>query len=100
MVATANTIEATVNQFTGSRTEPPQFTRGYGLAFGKAGLKAAIGRPALIGEYPVHKRKLQEHLQKIVQVARAHPDERERPAVRRLMLACNQTASPNVSVQI
>ena len=24
----------TVNQFTGSRTEPPQFTRGYGLAFG------------------------------------------------------------------
>ena len=24
----------TVNQFAGSRTEPPQFTRGYGLAFG------------------------------------------------------------------
>lgn len=23
-----------INQFTGSRTEPPQFTRGYGLAFG------------------------------------------------------------------
>jgi len=26
----------TVNQFTGSRTEPPQFTRGYGLAFGQS----------------------------------------------------------------
>jgi alpha-D-ribose 1-methylphosphonate 5-triphosphate synthase subunit PhnI len=25
----------TVNQFTGSKTEPPQFTRGYGLAFGQ-----------------------------------------------------------------
>ncbi|MCI4663651.1 MAG: carbon-phosphorus lyase complex subunit PhnI [Neomegalonema sp.] len=26
----------TVNQFTGSKTEPPQFTRGYGLAFGQS----------------------------------------------------------------
>ncbi|TNF12198.1 MAG: carbon-phosphorus lyase complex subunit PhnI, partial [Rhodobacteraceae bacterium] len=25
----------TVNQFTGSKTEPPQFTRGYGLVFGQ-----------------------------------------------------------------
>ena len=33
-------------------------------------LKAAIGRPALIGEYPVHTHKLQENLQKIVQIAR------------------------------
>ena len=30
----------TVNQFTGSRTEPPQFTRGYGLTFGHAERKA------------------------------------------------------------
>ena len=30
----------TVNQFTGSRTEPPQFTRGYGLAFGHNERKA------------------------------------------------------------
>ncbi|WP_371055278.1 carbon-phosphorus lyase complex subunit PhnI [Rhodosalinus sp. K401] len=30
----------TVNQFTGSRTEPAQFTRGYGLAFGHAERKA------------------------------------------------------------
>ncbi|WP_316013626.1 carbon-phosphorus lyase complex subunit PhnI [Roseobacter sp. HKCCA0434] len=30
----------TVNQFTGSRTEPPQFTRGYGLVFGQAERKA------------------------------------------------------------
>ena len=29
-----------VNQFRGSRTEPPQFTRGYGLAFGRAERKA------------------------------------------------------------
>ena len=29
-----------VNQFTGSRTVPPQFTRGYGLAFGQADRKA------------------------------------------------------------
>lgn len=29
-----------VNQFKGSRTEPPQFTRGYGLAFGHAERKA------------------------------------------------------------
>ena len=29
-----------VNQFTGSRTEPPQFTRGYGLVFGHAERKA------------------------------------------------------------
>ncbi|MGB8622248.1 MAG: carbon-phosphorus lyase complex subunit PhnI, partial [Paracoccaceae bacterium] len=30
----------TVNQFTGSRTEPPQFTRGYGLTFGHTERKA------------------------------------------------------------
>jgi len=30
----------TVNQFTGSRTEPAQFTRGYGLAFGRSERKA------------------------------------------------------------
>jgi len=30
----------TVNQFKGSRTEPPQFTRGYGLAFGQTERKA------------------------------------------------------------
>ncbi len=30
----------TVNQFKGSKTEPPQFTRGYGLAFGYAERKA------------------------------------------------------------
>ncbi|MEM9797346.1 MAG: carbon-phosphorus lyase complex subunit PhnI [Pseudomonadota bacterium] len=30
----------TVNQFTGSKTEPPQFTRGYGLVFGQAERKA------------------------------------------------------------
>jgi alpha-D-ribose 1-methylphosphonate 5-triphosphate synthase subunit PhnI len=30
----------TVNQFTGSKTEPPQFTRGYGLAFGQSERKA------------------------------------------------------------
>ncbi len=30
----------TVNQFAGSRTEPPQFTRGYGLAFGQSERKA------------------------------------------------------------
>ncbi|MEX5729457.1 alpha-D-ribose 1-methylphosphonate 5-triphosphate synthase subunit PhnI [Rhodovulum iodosum] len=30
----------TVNQFTGSKTEPPQFTRGYGLAFGQTERKA------------------------------------------------------------
>jgi alpha-D-ribose 1-methylphosphonate 5-triphosphate synthase subunit PhnI len=30
----------TVNQFTGSRTEPPQFTRGYGLVFGRTERKA------------------------------------------------------------
>ncbi|MDF1585845.1 carbon-phosphorus lyase complex subunit PhnI [Marinimicrococcus flavescens] len=29
-----------VNQFTGSRSEPPQFTRGYGLAFGHAERRA------------------------------------------------------------
>ena len=29
-----------INQFTGSRTQPPQFTRGYGLAFGNAERKA------------------------------------------------------------
>ena len=29
-----------VNQFTGSRTEPPQFTRGYGLVFGHSERKA------------------------------------------------------------
>ncbi|MCB9947332.1 MAG: carbon-phosphorus lyase complex subunit PhnI [Rhodospirillaceae bacterium] len=29
-----------VNQFKGSRTEPPQFTRGYGLSFGEAERKA------------------------------------------------------------
>ena len=30
----------TVNQFTGSKAEPPQFTRGYGLAFGACERKA------------------------------------------------------------
>ncbi|MEO0426009.1 MAG: carbon-phosphorus lyase complex subunit PhnI [Pseudomonadota bacterium] len=30
----------TVNQFTGSKTEPPQFTRGYGLVFGHSERKA------------------------------------------------------------
>ncbi|WP_186415302.1 carbon-phosphorus lyase complex subunit PhnI [Pannonibacter sp. P2PFMT1] len=30
----------TVNQFTGSRTEPPQFTRGYGLVFGQSERKS------------------------------------------------------------
>ncbi len=30
----------TVNQFTGSRTEPAQFTRGYGLVFGQSERKA------------------------------------------------------------
>jgi alpha-D-ribose 1-methylphosphonate 5-triphosphate synthase subunit PhnI len=30
----------TVNQFKGSRTEPPQFTRGYGLVFGQCERKA------------------------------------------------------------
>ncbi len=30
----------TVNQFTGSKTEPPQFTRGYGLTFGHCERKA------------------------------------------------------------
>ncbi len=30
----------TVNQFKGSKTEPPQFTRGYGLVFGKSERKA------------------------------------------------------------
>ncbi len=30
----------TVNQFTGSKTEPPQFTRGYGLVFGHCERKA------------------------------------------------------------
>jgi len=30
----------TVNQFKGSRTEPPQFTRGYGLSFGQTERKA------------------------------------------------------------
>jgi alpha-D-ribose 1-methylphosphonate 5-triphosphate synthase subunit PhnI len=30
----------TVNQFTGSKTEPPQFTRGYGLVFGASERKA------------------------------------------------------------
>ena len=30
----------TVNQFTGSRTEPPQFTRGYGLVLGQSERKA------------------------------------------------------------
>ena len=30
----------TVNQFTGSKTEPPQFTRGYGLTFGMCERKA------------------------------------------------------------
>ena len=29
-----------VNQFAGSKTEPPQFTRGYGLAFGHGERKA------------------------------------------------------------
>ena len=29
-----------VNQFAGSRTEPPQFTRGYGLCFGQSERKA------------------------------------------------------------
>ncbi|MFG6083226.1 carbon-phosphorus lyase complex subunit PhnI [Paracoccus litorisediminis] len=30
----------TVNQFTGSKTQPPQFTRGYGLTFGQTERKA------------------------------------------------------------
>ena len=30
----------TVNQFAGSKTEPPQFTRGYGLVFGQTERKA------------------------------------------------------------
>ncbi len=30
----------TINQFTGSKTEPPQFTRGYGLTFGHTERKA------------------------------------------------------------
>ncbi|NHQ74674.1 carbon-phosphorus lyase complex subunit PhnI [Roseovarius gahaiensis] len=30
----------TVNQFTGSKTQPPQFTRGYGLVFGQTERKA------------------------------------------------------------
>jgi alpha-D-ribose 1-methylphosphonate 5-triphosphate synthase subunit PhnI len=30
----------TVNQFQGSKTEPPQFTRGYGLVFGQSERKA------------------------------------------------------------
>jgi alpha-D-ribose 1-methylphosphonate 5-triphosphate synthase subunit PhnI len=30
----------TVNQFKGSKTEPPQFTRGYGLVFGQSERKA------------------------------------------------------------
>ena len=30
----------TVNQFTGSKTEPPLFTRGYGLVFGQSERKA------------------------------------------------------------
>jgi alpha-D-ribose 1-methylphosphonate 5-triphosphate synthase subunit PhnI len=30
----------TVNQFTGSRTQPAQFTRGYGLVFGQSERKA------------------------------------------------------------
>ncbi|MCV2876425.1 carbon-phosphorus lyase complex subunit PhnI [Rhodobacteraceae bacterium XHP0102] len=30
----------TVNQFTGSKTEPPKFTRGYGLVFGQSERKA------------------------------------------------------------
>ena len=30
----------TVNQFTGSKTQPPQFTRGYGLVFGQSERKA------------------------------------------------------------
>jgi alpha-D-ribose 1-methylphosphonate 5-triphosphate synthase subunit PhnI len=29
-----------VNQFTGSKTKPPQFTRGYGVAFGHSERKA------------------------------------------------------------
>jgi alpha-D-ribose 1-methylphosphonate 5-triphosphate synthase subunit PhnI len=34
------TVWQMVNQFKGSKTEPPQFTRGYGLAFGHAERKA------------------------------------------------------------
>jgi alpha-D-ribose 1-methylphosphonate 5-triphosphate synthase subunit PhnI len=30
----------TVNQFTGSKSEPPQFTRGYGLVFGQSERKS------------------------------------------------------------
>jgi len=30
----------TVNQFKGSKTQPPQFTRGYGLVFGQSERKA------------------------------------------------------------
>jgi len=43
---TVATIEVTecqmVNQFKGSATAPPQFTRGYGLAFGEAERKAMV----------------------------------------------------------
>ena len=44
----------TVNQFKGSRTEPPQFTRGYGLVFGPVGTQGHRDeprrpRPALAG---------------------------------------------------
>ena len=38
----------TVNQFTGSKTEPPQFTRGYGLVFGHVRAQGDLdgaGRP-------------------------------------------------------
>ena len=33
----------TVNQFQGSKIEPPQFTRGYGLVFGQTERKARYG---------------------------------------------------------
>lgn len=35
----------TVNQFTGSKTEPPQFTCGYGLVFGQSERKAVSMSP-------------------------------------------------------
>ncbi len=44
-----------VNQFVGSRTQPPQFTRGYGLAFGQSERKsmvmALVDRALRAGEF-------------------------------------------------
>ena len=53
-----------VNQFKGSKTEPPQFTRGYGLAFGhcerKAMAMALVDRAMRaeeLGEETAHRRR-------------------------------------------